>query len=149
MRLRTIGVAVSVALIWPVGQVIAAGDATATKINALAPKEGASIHKGSALTFKVGLVPPPGAKTTFRVFLRVSSSRRTKNGLLRTDKRSLKYINSMTSTGKTTFAVTPRLYKYLDYWLNKPGTYYWQAYYVYCQDTCYHPGALHKLRVTA
>lgn len=131
-----------------VGQVTAADN----PIRALSPARGETFT--SALPrpeFKVRLARVPGPRGTYRVFLRASKSKRTRDGLIGRGA----FIGAMQQLDPPSghiFRLTPdapRRYRFRKYWLNHPGRYHWQAYYIQCVagEGCVHPGPVRSIRI--
>ena len=126
---------------------LAVSGATATAAGGptpLAPSNGKSLTAGKAFTFKVRSSAEGG------VFLKVSKSKKKgKDGTLAA-KDDL-YFRKMGKKGST-FSKKTETYDALpDYFLNKPGRYYWQAYRIDCaaQSDCNVEGAIRSFRNVA
>ncbi|MTD45160.1 hypothetical protein GKE82_12870 [Conexibacter sp. W3-3-2] len=108
----------------------------------LAPSNGKSLTAGKAFTFKVR------SRGQGAVFLKVSKSKKKgKDGTLAA-KDDL-YFRKMGKKGST-FSKKTETYSALeDYFLNKPGRYYWQAYRIDCaaQSDCNVEGAIRSFRI--
>src|SRR5215207_5888314 len=100
-----------------------AAAATKNGITPVSPKAGASVPSGKGLTFRMKVARPGSG-----VFVRVCKSKKTnrtglickKPGILSAKKRRGAW------EAKQTFFDFPA------FWLNNPGTYYWQAYAIEC-----------------
>lgn len=123
--------------------------ATSHGITPTAPKDGATVAKGSRPTFR-GTV-----KRTDSTWIIVSASKaRDKYGVIGLDDKGrptddLQVLQRAKLSGKR-FAAKALLYSYPDWWLNKPGTYFWQAHQIHCPQhgkDCYQEGPVLKLRV--
>src|SRR5688572_12514290 len=114
--------------------------ATEHGITPVAPKAGAKVESGSRPTFR-GRVRGPGS-----VWVYVSRSRRThERGLIAHDA-----MIQRAKRERGAFRVRARYYDYPQFWLNQPGTYYWQAHRVNCGEDgrdCYQEGPVVKFRV--
>ncbi|MDA0184080.1 hypothetical protein OJ997_27475 [Solirubrobacter phytolaccae] len=93
-----------------------------------APSNGKALKRGSAFTFKAKLDTDSGASG---VFLVVSKSKRVgDDGLI--DGKA--YMREMKGSGGSYAKKTDRYPALSDYFLNRPGKYYWQAYAIDCSD---------------
>ena len=105
-----------------------------------APKKNATVNVGSEPTFK-GTFSGPG-----KIFVQVSKSpKRDANGLIGSDG----LIQQAKKKGST-FKAKAKFFDFAGYWLNTPGTYYWQAYRIACEgDTsdCSQEGPTVKFKV--
>ncbi len=158
MRLRLLLPTIFVLLAVAAGQVLAAS--ASRDLQSISPADKKRIRPGAQPTFKVriGKGKVGGlAGRDYEVFIRVSKSAR-KRSLPRTRKNDPKVLAGGTLVAAMkqaapprgrTFRYKPRRYKHPGYWLNdKSGTYYWQAYYVYCvKGTCVHPSRVKTLRI--
>jgi hypothetical protein len=157
MRLRLLLPIVSVLLAVASGQVLAAS--ASRDLQSISPSNNKRVKPGSRPTFtvRIGEGKVGGlAGHDYEVFIRVSKSAR-KRSLPRAKKSDPKVLAGETLVAAMrqaapprgrTFTYKPRRYKHPSYWLNKGGTYYWQAYYVYCvKGTCVHPGRVKTLRI--
>ncbi len=123
----------------------AAAFAAASKhgVTPTAPKRGATVPVASRPIFK-GKVDGPG-----RVFVYVSKSRKTNaKGVL------VPGVNAMSQEAKRTggtFKTKAKFFNYPKFWLNSPGTYYWQAHRIACeggnQSDCLQEGPIVKFKV--
>ena len=110
-------------------------------ITPLAPLEGDTIPAGKRPTFKLR-VKGKGA-----VFVRVCRSRkRNRKGVICAREAHGK---AKRKSGAR-FEFRPPFFDYPGFWLNTPGTYYWQGYRVWCDaglDDCLTEGPVVKFRV--
>lgn len=107
----------------------------------LAPSDGRTLTAGTAFTFKVKS-SPKGA-----VFLKVSKSRKKNSkGTLRTNVYFRKMVRKAGGVHTKKTDTYPALD---DYFLNKPGTYYWQAYRIDCaaQSDCEVEGGIRRFKI--
>ena len=119
-----------------------AGTAQAAKngITPLAPRAGSTIPEGKSPTFRMR-VEAPGT-----VWVHVCKSSR---------KRADGTICSTSSIGQARqagdeFRYKPRYFRYESFWLNSPGTYYWQAHRIDCMgqtEDCKQEGPIVRFRV--
>lgn len=99
--------------------------ATENGITPASPRAGATVPQGKSVTFK-GRVRGSGP-----VFVHVCKSAR------RSRKEGL--ICSQAAIGKASkkdggFSYRQKVFAFAEYWLNQPGTYYWQAHRIACED---------------
>lgn len=91
-----------------------------------APKKGSTIVAGSRPVFK-GKVAGDGV-----IFVYVSKSPKTNaKGVIRPG------VNGMSQQARRTggtFSVKAKFFDYPEFWLNVPGTYYWQAHRIACEN---------------
>ena len=103
-----------------------AGPAAATTKNGitpLAPKAGTSVPAGKAATFRMK-VADPGAG----VFVHVcKSNKRDKQGMI-----CKKATILQAKKRKGAWEAKQTFFDFPAFWLNNPGTYYWQAYRIEC-----------------
>ena len=124
---------------------LAATGATATAAGGptpVAPSNGKTLKAGKAFTFKVSSKQPGG------VFLKVSKSKaKNKKGTLAA-KDDL-YFREMKKKGSTYSKKTEAYDALPEYFLNKPGRYYWQAYRIDCaaQKDCEVEGPIRSFRI--
>lgn len=107
------------------------------------PKAGAVVKKGKALTFR-GKYSGKGV-----IFIHVCKSpkRNLREGVICT-----KQTIGQAKRRKGKFTYTQRVYDFDEYWLNRPGTYYWQAHRISCKlgsrlRDCRREGPVVKFRV--
>ena len=104
------------------------------------PKAGGSVAAGKAATFK-GRLRGGG-----KVFIHVCKKpKRNADGLI-CSKETL--VQAKRSKGR--FNGKAKFFDFPAYWLNKPGTYYWQAHRVRCEEglaDCYQEGPVVRFRV--
>jgi hypothetical protein len=119
----------------------AAVAATKHGITPLAPKAGSSVPAGKSPTFKMRV------KGKGQVYVNVCKSRK---------KDSDGKICPTESIGKAkkkggSFRYKPKFFDFPEFWLNSPGTYYWQAYRIACEggnlSDCYQEGPIVKFKV--
>ena len=117
--------------------------AAATKhgITPLAPKAGTSVPAGKAATFRMR-VSKPGAG----VFMHVcKSKKKDKEGMI-----CKKATILQAKKKKGVFQAKQTFYDFPAFWLNNPGTYYWQAYRIECHSgssDCKQEGPVVRFRV--
>ena len=128
-----------------------AGNAMATTKNGitpLAPKAGTSVPARKSPVFHMRV------KGRGEVWVNVCRSRK-KNAegviCLKGSGQSAEFEGDSIGRAKkktSGFEYKPKFYDYPSFWLNTPGTYYWQAYRIYCvgQD-CRQEGPVVRFRV--
>ena len=118
-----------------------AAAATKNGITPLAPKAGTSVPAGKAATFRMR-VSDPGAG----VFLHVcKSNKRDKEGMIC---KKATILQAKKRNGA--FQAKQRFFDFAEFWLNNPGTYYWQAHRISCEnglDDCRIEGPVVKFKV--
>ena len=118
-----------------------AAAATRNGITPLAPKAGTSVPSGKSLTFRMR-VNDPGAG----VFMHVcKSKRRDKEGMI-----CKKPTILQAKKRKGAFEAKQRFFDFAEFWLNRPGTYYWQAYRIECtsgSSDCKQEGPVVRFKV--
>ena len=98
---------------------------TKNGITPLAPKAGTSVPAGKAATFRMR-VSKPGAG----VFMHVcKSKKKDKEGMI-----CKKATILQAKKKKGVFQAKQTFYDFPAFWLNNPGTYYWQAYRIECHS---------------
>src|SRR3954453_2102279 len=117
-----------------------AAAATRNGITPLAPKAGTAVPAGRAATFRMK-ISDPGAG----VFLHVcKSNRRDKQGLICKKATILR-----AKKRKGAWEAKQTFFDFPGFWLNNPGTYYWQAYRIECTggSDCKQEGPVVRFRV--
>jgi hypothetical protein len=114
--------------------------ATKNGITPVAPKAGGKIPSGKAPTFKMK-VSGPGT-----VWVHVcKSKKKDSDGVICSDES----IGRAKKKGGV-FQYKPKFYDYAQFWLNTPGTYYWQAHRIDCAgdiSDCRQEGPIVKFKV--
>ena len=114
---------------------------TKNGITPLAPKAGTSVPAGKAATFRMR-VSKPGAG----VFMHVcKSKKKDKEGMI-----CKKATILQAKKRKGVFQAKQTFYDFPAFWLNNPGTYYWQAYRIECHSgssDCKQEGPVVRFRV--
>jgi hypothetical protein len=110
------------------------------RLTPLAPKAGKSVPAGKRPTFKVR------AKGPGQVWVHVcKSTKKDKDGLICPDEA----IGRAKKQGGT-FKFKAPFFDFAEFWLNSPGTYYWQAHRISCDgdlSDCRKEGPIVKFRV--
>ena len=102
-----------------------AAAATKNGITPLAPKAGTSVPAGKAATFRMR-VDDPGAG----VFMHVcKSAKKDKEGMIC---KKATILQAKKRNG--VFQAKQKFFDFPAFWLNNPGTYYWQAYRIECRS---------------
>jgi hypothetical protein len=112
----------------------------ASGITPLSPKSGSTVPAGQSPTFKMRV------KGAGQVWVHVCKSKK---------KDSDGVICSDESIGRAkkkagVFQYKPKFFDYDEFWLNSPGTYYWQAHRIQCEsgiDDCRQEGPIVKFSV--
>ena len=120
-------VARTLALTALTGLVLAGSASAATKngITPLAPKAGTSIPSGKAASFRMR-VSDPGSG----VFVHVcKSNKKNREGMI-----CRKATLLQAKKRKGVFVAKQTFFDFPAFWLNNPGTYYWQAYRIECRS---------------
>src|SRR3954452_6928246 len=123
MTLRTLAAGVLVT-----GALVVAPSAQAATLHGitpLSPKSGATVPAGQSPTFKMR------AKGPGQVWVHVCTSKK---------KDSEGVICSESSIGRakktgSTYSYKPKFFDFPEFWLNTPGTYYWQVYRISCEGS--------------
>ncbi|MBJ7328496.1 MAG: hypothetical protein JHC95_01280 [Solirubrobacteraceae bacterium] len=114
--------------------------ATKNGITPVSPKAGKSVPAGESPTFKAK-VKGPGT-VWFHV---CDSAKKDKDGLICHEAS----IGQGKKSGGT-YKYTPELFDFPEFWLNNPGTYYWQAHRINCtvgSSDCRKEGPVVKFKV--
>ena len=118
-----------------------AAAATKNGITPLAPKAGTSIPSGKAATFRMR-VSDPGSG----VFLHVcKSNKKNREGMI-----CKKATLLQAKKRKGVFVAKQTFFDFPAFWLNNPGTYYWQAYRIECTSSssdCKQEGPVVRFKV--
>ena len=111
-------------------------------VKPISPKAGDSIPVGKRPTFKMNIV---GDHTG--VFVHVCKSKRKDgDGMICTDE----VIGKAKKKRGTRYEFKAKFFDFPEFWLNSPGTYYWQAYRTACNaaiDDCKAEGKIVKFKV--
>src|SRR5829696_8505882 len=114
---------------------------TAHGITVVSPKSGKTVAVGTRPTFKMR-VKGPG-----QVWVHVcKSKKKDSDGVICTEES----IGRASKKGGT-YQYKPKFFDFPEFWLNSPGSYYWQAHRIACEngDTsdCRQEGPIVKFRV--
>ena len=119
---------------------VPAAAATKNGITPLAPKAGSSVPAGKSPTFRMRANGPG------QVWVHVcKSKRKNADGVICTEES----IGRATKKGGV-FRYKPRFFDFPEFWLNSPGTYYWQAHRIDCAgdiSDCRQEGPIVRFRV--
>jgi hypothetical protein len=111
-------------------------------VKPISPKKGDTVPAGQAVTFKMNITGPHNG-----VFVHVcKSKRKDKDGMICTDE----VIGRAKKKAGSRFEYKQKLFDFPEYWLNQPGTYYWQAYRTHCNAAitdCKAEGPIVKFKV--
>lgn len=99
--------------------------ATKNGVTPTSPRVGAAVPKGKAVTFK-GKVKGRG---TIFVHVCRSAKRSKKEGVICT-KQAIGKARKKSGA----FSYKQKVFAFDAYWLNRPGTYYWQAHRIFCEN---------------
>jgi hypothetical protein len=117
-----------------------ASAATKNGITPLAPKAGKSVPAGKRPTFKIR------AKGPGQVWVHVcKSKKKDKTGLICT-----KEAIGRAKKKSGVFKFKAPFFDFPEFWLNSPGTYYWQAHRISCEGNlsdCRQEGPIVKFKV--
>lgn len=95
----------------------------------LSPKKGAIVPVNTAPTFTVRDRSSKAKK--YKVWIIIASKKKVKNGELQRD--STHGVFSDMKRGKNSkYSFTPVLHTFPDYFLQRPGAYYWQSFHIDC-----------------
>ena len=112
----------------------------ANGITVVSPKSGAKVKTGTRPTFKVKVAGDGD------VYVYVcKSKKKDSEGVI----CSTELIRKMKKSGGTASLKAP-MYNFDSYWLNSPGTYYWQAHRIDCEgdpSDCRQEGPIVKFKV--
>jgi hypothetical protein len=114
--------------------------ATKNGITPTSPKAGATVPRGKAVTFK-GKVTGEGT-----VFVHVCrSAKRAADGTI-----CIKETIGEATVRNGTFSYRQKVFNFPAYFLNRRGTYYWQAHRILCEDDlndCRQEGPIVRFKV--
>jgi len=114
--------------------------ATKNGITPVSPKAGAKVAVGVSPTFK-SKIKGPG-----QVWVHVcKSARKNKEGVICSDES----IGRAKKKGST-YNYKPKFFDYPEFWLNSPGTYYWQTHRIDCAgnlNDCRQEGPIVRFKV--
>jgi hypothetical protein len=111
-------------------------------VTPISPKRGDTVPAGKSPTFKMKIV---GDHTG--VFVHVcKSKRKDDDGMICRDE----LLQRAKKKSGNRYQAKPRFFDFPEFWLNNPGTYYWQAYRTACDagiDDCKSEGPVVKFKV--
>jgi hypothetical protein len=116
--------------------------ATKNGITPLAPKAGAKVAAGTAPTFRMRV---KGKGTVWVHVCR--SKKKNKDGVI----CSTELIRQAKTRKGSTYSLKAPFFDFPEFWLNSPGTYYWQVHRIQCtggSSDCRKEGPIVALRVT-
>ena len=112
----------------------------ASGITPLSPKSGATVAAGKSPTFKMRV------KGAGQVWVHVcKSKKKNADGVICTDES----IGRAKKKGSVV-QYKPKFFDFPEFWLNSPGTYYWQAHRIQCEgniNDCLQESAIVKFKV--
>ena len=95
-------------------------------VTPIAPKRGDSVPAGQRPTFKMKIV---GRHTG--VFVHVcKAKRKDDDGMICSDE----VVGKAKKKRGTRYEFKAKFFDFPEFWLNNPGTYYWQAYRTWCDE---------------
>jgi hypothetical protein len=118
-----------------------AAAATKNGITPLAPKAGTSVPAGKAATFRMKVNDPAAG-----VFVHVCKSGKRDNQGMICKKATILQAKKR----KGAFEAKQTFFDFPAFWLNNPGTYYWQAYRIECtsgSSDCKQEGPVVRFKV--
>ena len=116
----------------------AASAATKNGITPVAPKAGKSVPAGKSPTFKTRSNGPG------QVWIHVCKSKKKDADGLICNKESIGRAKKKSGV----FRYKPRFFDFPAFWLNSPGTYYWQAHRISCTGSdCRQEGPIVRFKV--
>jgi hypothetical protein len=108
-------------------------------VHSVAPKNHKAYHVGDRIHFKVRAL---GVSKGFKVYARVSTSRKTKQGLLKMTHRGDFFAFKKRKHHR--YVYTPPNYTFPSWYMQKPGKYYWQAQFA--DASCAHVTCHSRIR---
>jgi hypothetical protein len=117
---------------------VAVAAIAASGVTPLSPRAGETVPAGKSPTFRARI------HGSGPVWVRVCGTRKTTNGLIcATDA-----IGRATRGKGGVATFKPKFHNFPSFWLNRPGTYYWQAYRIACVGSrCRQPGPVVAFKV--
>ena len=136
MTLRSLaGVLATGVILATAGPALAAGG-----ITPVSPKSGATVPSGKSPTFKMKV------KGAGQVWVHVcKSKKKDADGVICSDES----IGRAKKKGSS-YQYKPKFFNFPEFWLNSPGTYYWQAHRIQCEgniNDCLQEGPIVKFKV--
>ncbi len=111
-------------------------------VKPISPKQGDRVPSGQAVTFKMNITGDHNG-----VFVHVcKSKRKDDDGMICSDE----VIHRVKKKAGKRFEYKQKVFDFPEYWLNSPGTYYWQAYRTSCNaslNDCKAEGPVVKFKV--
>jgi hypothetical protein len=109
-------------------------------ITPVSPKSGATVPTGTSPTFKLRV------KGAGQVWVHVCKSKKKNGDGVICSEESIGRAKKKGSV----FQYKPRFFDFPAFWLNSPGTYYWQAHRIQCEgniNDCLQEGPIVKFKV--
>lgn len=111
-------------------------------VKPVSPKQGDTVPAGQAVTFRMNITGDHNG-----VFVHVcKSKKKDADGMICNNPA----IGKAKKKSGSRFEYKAKLFDYPEFWLNTPGTYYWQAYRTYCNAAitdCKAEGPIVKFKV--
>ncbi len=111
-------------------------------VKPISPKQGDSVPAGKRATFKMNITGDHSG-----VFVHVcKSKRKDDDGMICSDEA----IGKARKKSGSRYQFKAKFFDFPEFWLNNPGTYYWQAYRTACNasiDDCKAEGKVVKFKV--
>jgi hypothetical protein len=130
-RGRSLALALLTALIVSGLLLASARAAGAASPKLLAPGNGATVARGSQPIFKARDTDPNARR--YRVFVTISRSKKLDRDGDLVQTRSSGTFASMRRSGRYGFTYKPPSYSFPTWFMQAPGTYYWQAFHIDCR----------------
>ena len=114
-------------------------------ITPLSPKKGAKVAVGQSPTFKMRVKGPGSVWVTI-----CDSKKKDSKGVICTKAASEKASLGQAKKKQGVFQFTPEFFDFETFWMNTPGTYYWQAYRINCDNgpsDCQQESAITRFKV--
>jgi len=116
----------------------AAPAATKHGVTPLAPKAGSSVPAGESPTIRMRV------KGSGQVWVHVCKSAKKDRAGIICSKESI----GRAKRSNGVYKFTPKLFDFPEFWLNSPGTYYWQGFRIKCEGSdCDQEGPVVKFKV--
>jgi hypothetical protein len=112
----------------------------ASGITVISPKSGATVAAGESPTFKMRV------KGAGQVWVHVCKSKKKNADGVICSEESIGRAKKKGSTNR----YKPKFFDFPEFWLNSPGTYYWQAHRIKCEgdiSDCLQEGPIVKFKV--
>lgn len=143
----------SVALVLMLAAVVVAGLVTTALAGGggprpITPKQGKVFARGATPTFRVAV---SRANAKFGVFMYVNSRKRVRHGQLQAPSGASGDDGHLKRAPSGLYTYRPPHFTFPTYYMQRPGTYYWQSFYIRCNTggprNCHHVGPIRHFRV--